>query len=247
MRLNEFLSEGRSKSVNEKKFIQLLNEKCSDAYNSKSKIYRGVSNDDDFLYVDPSKSKPRPARNAYNNIYNLIFSNHKTWAKYPKRDMSIVCSTSEKKAARYNNVYVVYPFDGAKIGVCPEEDLWQSFKNNFDMSLNGVTADIEYTIDDVVGSLDWTLSYSELIRLFDMIDKNIDNVDKLSTRQFLKTIGYLKNGIWTKKKFIDCITDKLNPDKNGFDLKTAGDKLPNNREVWTDTPCVLVNAEYEIE
>jgi hypothetical protein len=33
----------------------------------------------------------------------------------------------------------------------------------------------------------------------------------------------------------------LSPEPNGFKLKKSGDKLPKEREVWTDSKSVLVD------
>jgi hypothetical protein len=35
----------------------------------------------------------------------------------------------------------------------------------------------------------------------------------------------------------------LSPEPNGFQLKKSGDKLPNNKEVWTDSRSVLIRED----
>ena len=51
-----------------------------------------------------------------------------SWKNYPKRSKSLVCSSSKSISWGYGNkAYVVFPYNNAKIGVCSEVDLWESF------------------------------------------------------------------------------------------------------------------------
>jgi hypothetical protein len=44
-----------------------------------------------------------------------------------------------------------------------------------------------------------------------------------------------------KITFLEYVQKLLSPKPNGFQLKKSGDKLPKEREVWTDSKSVLVN------
>jgi hypothetical protein len=44
-----------------------------------------------------------------------------------------------------------------------------------------------------------------------------------------------------KTTFLEYIQKLLSPEPNGFKLKKSGDKLPKEREVWTDSKSVLVD------
>ena len=129
MRLQSFLlNEGRSKGISIDEAADTIIKHCSKAltaYYNKSIIYRGVQEESNFISIDPKKHT-RESINTY-NYYTLINDNSPKWKKYPKRSKSIICTTSGAEADMYGDIYVVFPYDGSKVGLCPFRDYWYSF------------------------------------------------------------------------------------------------------------------------
>ena len=53
-----------------------------------------------------------------------------SWKDFPKRDSSFICTTSEYKARDYafdkDDLYHVFPENGANLGICSSLDIWDS-------------------------------------------------------------------------------------------------------------------------
>jgi len=240
MRYKAFLiNEGRSKTLYETEAIRLVKENCNIAvesyHNHKSRIYRGVNNPESFLYVDPKKGKPRKSANTY-NYYTLIMDNMKEWKKYPKRSESLICSTSKRQFG-YGFHFVVLPYNGAKIGVASKRDLWISFDNinthdlsQFNNNIGTIMREVNVPISDK--------SYLDILNsfgTFDMFMKdNPDKIKQLIDGGILWLYGY-------KGDLLKHIQKLFDPSKNDFELKKIGDKLPENREVWTDSKCIMIS------
>jgi hypothetical protein len=93
-------------------------------------MWRGSEHDFAALkIIEPSKHERVSANTS--NVYTLLIDNLRSWSEYPKRSRSIICSTSAFNAAGYgvhNPPHQVFPEDGAKIGVAPRSDIWNSFE-----------------------------------------------------------------------------------------------------------------------
>lgn len=137
MRAADFILENdndpRSQNHDSLSFEQvyaLLKTNCSEAlkaFSTGHQIYKGLQLTGNFYKTDPSLIE-RASANTY-NYYTILFSNLPNWKAYPKRSRSLICSTSYQKAKSYaagNNPFLVMPFDGARIGICPTEDIWTS-------------------------------------------------------------------------------------------------------------------------
>jgi len=78
-------------------------------------------------------------RSAYaDNYYTLLINNLPSWKEYPKRQ--IIC-TDVPFRYRANNVYRIIPKNGAKIGICPSDDIQADFpsgKLSDELKLDGI-------------------------------------------------------------------------------------------------------------
>lgn len=265
MRLGNYLVEGRSRSITYGKLFDLIKSNFHDAAmnfikNWKGKdnlIYRSLSNDDPYLFVDPLSSNERTSPYAVNNVYNLLFSNLPSWKIMPKRNKSIICGTDYdriyERSRDDGGLYIVFPENGAKIGICPEYDIWFSFKNiNRSFSnLNNFNRLISRWIDIVLEEDIEDENYSSLVRQLEHFDREIYlkvnneedinylNDDMLSTLNF---IGYdYENG----DNFIKLLDKLLDPKKNDFMLYrySSSTSLPSDNEIWTDGKCLLINYD----
>lgn len=245
-RLNNYLLErnnydnGKTRSVDisAEKFVELLKTKCDDA--SRNPIYRGLMHGSgaDYLYIDPSKHTR--VSEYTDNMYILLSEISPYWKKYPKLSKSIICTTSRDSASNWGvNIYKVYPFDGAKLAVTSEKHLWDTFP--FQMS------EMSFVIDRLLVSMGITL------------DPNETNPSVLKDALKKASIYYKKYGV--PEPFMDTaeytigLTDQIEEIIAGADpykvliecfnpaglvsLNKIGDDLPDNKQVWTESPCIL--------
>lgn len=109
-----------------------------DRLNHDAGIYRGIRNfNKTYALVKPSQVK-RKSRNT-SNIYTALMDILPSWREWPKRSLSIICSSSVGYAARYSGppispdwesvgaVYCVLPKNESRIAICSADDIWNSF------------------------------------------------------------------------------------------------------------------------
>ena len=153
------LTEGRGKAIDEYEAAELFKKNCKQYKWGEQTFYRGVEGR--LLqpyFIDPSKSERKSANTS--NFYTLWIDNSKKWADYPKRSKSLICTTQAQTAAGYGTSYMMIPYDGAKIGVCPSYDMWESFPNA--MSDVGLYTLNEF--NDYIWNITTTLTQQEMGR-----------------------------------------------------------------------------------
>lgn len=228
---------------------ELLQESLSPTYNwyfktfpDEPAVYRGSRGQADSYLVYPAVVGRKSANTT--NEYTLLMSNHPTWKKFPRRDSSIICTTNKKMASGYGRAYAVILPKPFKLGVCPAEDLWESF----DLS---------------------SLGFSYLDRLSSVINRYITkNLGQKVTYQKLvdainsykigdaypaaepNALQYIYNTAEeTSQSPVDVIMDILSP--TNFTLATKPSDLKNlnftNREVWTSNTCLMIPIEKYTE
>jgi hypothetical protein len=226
------LTEGRTQGISKEEAKNILHTKCKQAIKTYrvSPINRII---DDFyqLYgmVYPS-STPRQSRNT-ENYYTLIINNSPEWSNFPKRE--IICSTYSN---RFRSSYCVFPFDGAKIGVCPTPDIWGSFKGIYPQEVNKSLSSILYSMNKT------PQTYKELKDTLSEIHIDDSRIKRSALGQVFEKYGKRANNLF---ELIMCIYG--NPKGYGFSVKKIGSKLPEDVEVWTDAPCLLIGVNTDIE
>jgi hypothetical protein len=239
MRLKQYINEGRSVSITELKALKYIKMHCMNAWFG-HKIYRGNRKlDDDYYLLDASTYDERTSPFADNNFYNLLLSNLPSWKKYPKRNKSVICTTSSHNAENRGNgtYYYVLPVDNAIIGVCPAGDIWDSFYAS-DIDLGTFSSDLEIFLYDQVSksARDTDRDYDEFVSVCEKADRLKKeeelNIDEVS--------AWLEKYIMSPLPLIEYLDKILSPKKNKFKLVKSGHDLYDNREVWTDAKCILV-------
>lgn len=241
MRLQNFLNEGRGKELSKEEALDFVLTKCTDsAVTTADHLYRGYEGPE-YVLVDPTKFSERESPNAINNYYNLLLSNLPSWSKYPKRNKSIVASTNSKYASHYGDLYFVLPVDNTKMGLCPENDLWMSFGKSGVPILD----DLNRILTNVVGDRidNWRELKEALMQAY------FDETEDFNYVQDL----FEQHGCDVKiqpgkeiNNWLDLVENILEPDRNGFDLINIRKSYPLNKEVWFDSPCILVREdEYD--
>jgi len=233
MRLKQYiLQEGRSKQLDKQEAFSLIDKHCKEAvkaYFDGKRIYRGARNKKDYLYIDPKKFIRKSKDN--DNYYTLINDNADCWKGYPKRSQSIICTTSISDALDYGEPYIVFPYDGAKIGVAPAFDYWSSFIDELNMNLN----DFVLTLKKVFKSLNIPLSdksYKDMAKSFKAFDKLVRKTEVIS---MLPRMNHYDGDLLKHFEQLMC------PRNNYFELKTIDKLTDNGVEVWTDSKSILIS------
>jgi len=256
MNFVKFLKEGRSVEMSKDEVVKKLKKNCSnalDAYNKGKKLFRGYyDSKGDYLFVDPKQGKPRKSAYAKGNYYTLLMDNLPSWKQYPKRSQSLIMSSSHTKASEYtfspNTLYIVFPYDGSKIGVAPEDDIFFSFNMYGEystiMGTGNIFSDFMNEILKMAGSNQPDSSWSALKNAFSLFDKKITQVkDEYSGThskyQYEEFKDFLKKNY--KNNMLKMFDSVMNPIKNKFRLTTDITKIPASRECWTDGKCIMVN------
>lgn len=226
--------ENRNKILDFKEAKHILKTKCKKAFNAPSSIYRGTMKDLKYYLVTPSDKFLRPSAHT-RNYYTLIINNDPSWSKFPKRQ--IICSTSKEISRGYGSLYNVFPFDGAKIGICASEDIWSSFIEGF-FRLSIFNKELEKLMKENPET------YSDLKKTLQSIKiEDINWNDIKQHRDYISEIQWIMKKM--KKEYDtlwDFVIDLYSP-KN-FNVVKVGSKLPYDREVWTDAPCLLINNKH---
>lgn len=251
MRLQQYLTENRSKKLSIDQFLKEL-PKYHDIlkyyYKGGTLILRGGTDVGDVGIISPSKFEER--RSAYtSNYYTLISSNDPSWKHIPKRSMAVVGATDYDKVDGYNeDIYIVLPRNGTIIAQSPTEDFWGSFNHafgddpyplrNFNNSLTKVFNYVGIN-DDPDGSL------SELKKACKAVDVYISNNEE-SFEGFIRNVydtGYAferaMRNISYKGDLYKWLTNIFDP-KNISTIK-AGGNLKEGVETWSSDDCLVIN------
>ncbi|MFW6129885.1 MAG: hypothetical protein ACOC56_01800 [Atribacterota bacterium] len=244
--LLEYQEEGRSKPITLEKALSIVHEKCSNIVNVYKNndivISRFTKYVKDYFYIDPSKYIRRSTNNIP-NFYTLLMDNLKAWSKYPKRSKSVCCSV-EKYIGIERATHYLFPFDGAKFGVCRSRDIWDTTIDH--LSIRHFAEYLKQMFDEV-GIVVSDENFKEFKnKLIKYNDKIIDYCNK-SKENFncCYFVSYLL-GKKTKESetLFDIIEKIFTPEKFKFKLVNIN-KIPsltNNVEVWTDSKGILVNS-----
>lgn len=243
MKLKNLLSEDvRGQKLNLEKTKELYRENCQEHSFNNTQIYRGVSGQPEFYYLNPSKNERSSPSSA--GYYSLIMDNSGFWSGYPKRSKSIICSTSQSYASSFGTPYLVVPYDSSNFGVCPNDDIWRSFNfsefgeigdlMDFDNHLNKIS---EKVSNEKLETANFNKFRSQIIELG---RKVVNNSELSLTSSLLKK--YLNSSADDLFFYIERLLD---PEKNGFKTKeyTSNFNLFGNREIWSDGEFLLIQHD----
>lgn len=213
-------------------------------------IYRGIFHAPhgkaEGLYN--SRSMERKAANTH-NYYNLWIDNHDDWKDYPKRKKSFVASFSSRKAAEYTtendegSFYYVIPKDGTPIGICPADDMWDSF------DFWHMNKYMEFFHAIAKNDTDW----SNFVKVTDGIKQQDleDLADGTTEIQGASSEVARNLAIATSRKFFNLYNylerQGFNPEFNKFKLEYAGSLDPSlknkDRECWMAGDVMIVTED----
>jgi hypothetical protein len=222
-----------------------------DAYHRNTRLYRGVSQSDHLRYNHQMTFGQRRSKNT-DNYYTLIIDHDHGWATFPPRSSSVIASTEIATAGGYGTTYVLLPEGDPTIGVCSDNDLWNSFgelrhlDQYMDLSdLNRVLKTAFSQLLDI-NRFD-PVDHNDLVHKLSLLDQWIEDnpqlVDQLQTgwRGQLKPI-YEMIKIMPHMPMLARLRDLLDPWANGFWSDPLSDlNLPStDKEVWFTAPTWMI-------
>jgi len=240
----------------ESEIVNLLCGRFSSAWNKyfkeEQEIWRGVKSYDygNIVVVSPGTRISQNVNNLYTRLLSDILPD---WKDYPKRSQSFICTNSKNLSSFYGNSYLIFPENGAKIGICPRADIWDSFR----LTLN------HPSIPEFVAEIRAILSIANEKSLESinnlLVDGTVEEIVLAMDRatEFLKQHPAGITSIYDirmKDEFInnknltllDYIQKQLDPIKNGF-VSTTIEQLTlsqtKEHEIWTDATCLMVKEE----
>jgi hypothetical protein len=212
------------------KFIQT---KCYDAFEGIHKshfICKGMKRREEPFYFTDSSKILRTSQNTA-NFYTEFTSNYsELWQQLPPRNRSLICTSSASTAMGYSRskpVYYVFPVNGTKIGICSEDDFWDSFFNYGKIESMGEFAEHMHDLQNGLN-----LNMADFLAT--IIPPNA------STHNWYELFKYRGKTVY------DALEDIMNPMKNGFTVLNTAQYYSNrifNKEVWFSGPAALVRSD----
>ena len=250
------------KFVSESKFLELLKERCRNSYNviRRSPIYVSEKSDEDFIIVTPEKKEVKTSFWLDRMVQSM-----NAWKRFPSRKAYIRGFTSEDRADKLEgNVYVLIPYDHARVGICPKASFYRSFlvalkdldldrldNDGLSRWVSGLTKSIKVLEPKAKFKEDVTPdTYAELMKVLkeidsvvaskkDVLKKKLKEDDTINDedRKLLKDL--LQNHI---TDILSYLEGKLDPENNDFRaVRIESFSSPSDiREVWVDSPSLLV-------
>jgi hypothetical protein len=216
-------------------------------------FFKGItmpSSGSNYYIIEPQKHRrPGKTKDKFGDAYNLLINNLQNWNNYPKRCKSIILTTSEKTSKQFGESYAVFPLYNASIVISPESDIWYSFRQTLmkaglagkDLShFNNVITEIVSLVNGGrTTDYDWNLMLQSFIK-FD----NLDFAGKISSQE---SISFIKKYTESGMKLLEFLGTIIDPGRNDFKLIKYNEefriKEHFDKEVWTDSICVLVKNE----
>lgn len=223
-------------------------------YREGIRMFRGLkSANKDIYFISPSKHM-RSSRNTSNFFTSLIDSSNR-WKNYPKRSRSIICTTDYFAAKAYGSVYNIFPKNGAKIGICSEDDIWSSVDNilaELGLYVNDFN-NLFYELYDEIGESQnemERLNYENIDNILNKFDEfiqknGIERFIELPSIHYSKIATHLKNNY--RGNIRNYFDDLLDPVKNNFKLVSIEEFNITSRfihEIWTDGDSYMVDEDF---
>ena len=221
----------------------------------RSGLFRADRASPEKCYLSSPSKNVRVSPFASNNYYNLFFSNNEAWSKYPVRNKSLICGSNDQMTnGRRGFGFMLIPLNPkSNLGICPDDDIWSSFKTLKDY-------DLEY-FSNFIDEFMQVLSIQESDRFknvpsdtdFHEFKSFLEKVTINDLKEYAKDspmsnkevfiIKHLLQG-FKDKNFYEILTEIFDPDKNGFMLMSFDryinfDSRPDE-ELWIEDDCIMI-------
>ncbi len=242
MKINEVFSPLREEAYDDRpsselqQLVKKYHTQILDAMNAPT-IYRGMKFTSDVIVADGAQVN-RKSKNT-RNYYTLVVDNEPAWEAYPKRSKSFICSTDFSISTAFGNIYVVVPLENQNIGVCSNDDFWESFQDFRPAYLNTAIWEIQRHFDLDISET----NFDEMKKGMQALGKLIEDADlngkDNDIAQFCHRIHRL--GYEDGKDFYSWYASLFDPERNGFTLTNKVDELPRGREIWMSGKVLLID------
>jgi hypothetical protein len=255
------------KELTELKFLEVLKERATNghAVMKKSPIFR-EDHGPEMMLVTPSE---RETRSAF--WVDKLIRTQPAWARFPSRTRFISGYTSlDRLEGDSKTHYVLIPLDGTRIGICPGASFYKSFSRvEKGMGLKRVDNDalahwaemLYRAVSEVTSEFKADIKKPESFAEFNGILKSIDKAlngkqsvlrKKIKSHEGMEDDERVAIIDLLDRHVTNCETylgEKLDPEQNDFSsvrVESFG-KLPTHREVWIDSPVLLIRRDTYIE
>ena len=244
MRAKEFLKEAQvtpyqHEDLEVAKAVEVLNTYCRQSLalvQQDKPIWRGMDGHDaEIVMIDPSTGE-RKSQNTTNH-YTQLMDNSPYFKGWPRRSKSFICSSGRSYAAAFGStMYTIFPYDGVKIAVCPERDLWDSqitvpeFGDSFHGNSYRASAS------------DFNSWLHGILRLPPDYEGMVAEINDPTSIACRKAAVY---GI-EPNQIMPILQKALSPEKIGFKLYSIQEyvaaDLPDN-ELWISGPVIAIRGD----
>lgn len=235
-------------------------------------LFRGMEKDNPYFHMDPTLST-RISKGLKTNHYNLLLGILPQWSHYPKRLNSVICSLDYDIAANYGNVYIAYPVNNAKFGICPDSDIWTSFETlikrwgitgleYFNAIVNAMIdtcKNIHHNKNEIIipDNTEFGLKQSLNTCAFVFDNKFAAFITEFAKHPLfalgLKTNNEVVLDIqkYYRGDIFHYFDGLLSPSENGFTLVQGTQNIPlgskNGNELWSSNECILIREDVNNE
>lgn len=237
--------------------VELLHDNCSHAmsiFSHDTAIFRGDRMNDSagkMCSIISTANSRRKSAGGIGNYYTEILDNIPSMKDFPKRSRSLICSTKFADAEQYGTeVYVIVPFDTAKVGIVGKHDIWEVYVELFGhhLPINHVNDFFkEMGIKD-----DWEdfEKFSDELKSGDEDAKsaflNLPELKRVFSKEELE-----KEYERCKDDFIGVLNDVYSPEKTGMQWCYAADlkkhDLVQRTELWIEGDVVSLSYDAFIK
>lgn len=255
------------KELSEHKFLEYLKGQARNSHSiaKQAPIFR-EDHGSDFMLVTPAAREER----SQFWVNKLILTSQK-WLRFPSRARYLRGYTSiDQLGGREQDHYAVIPLDRSRIGICPGETFYRSFKHlekNLEISrvdndglaswAEKIARGISQVYPDAKLNVRTPESYAEFKKLLREIDreiagkqhvirKKIDGSDEIEHDVIVPLKDLLNYHVTSVEDYLHA---QMDPEQNGFSsvrIETFS-SAPHDREVWIADPCLLVRRATYVE
>jgi hypothetical protein len=212
-------------------------------------VYRGINISGDYFKVDYKDFERRSAYSGKNYL-NLILSNDKRFSEFQRRSKSIICSTNRN--FRFgNSFFIVIPINSNSIfSYTDTEDLFDiQYPLDPGLSQEIMNEIFKYFNISVNDS-----NYNDYKSAVNEIDKKCES-DKDFKNNFIKLCKEHIDSYYINEKninfnnmseFIDLILNIKEYNLTNINFLDIHTINSFNYEIWTESPCILLNVKSEL-
>lgn len=253
------------KELSEGKFLEVLKEKCKNSHLIATQVpFFRQDKGADMMLVTPAEKEERSSF-----WVDKLIKDIPAWNKMPSRARFLKAYTRYERTFEGDDVYVMIPFDGTRVGISPGHSFYRSFTD--------IKKSLGFEKVDNQAFIDWVGMVQE--GLAQITDTKIKKHEPATFAQFKQALaqidkvletdrGVLKKNLSAGESLTDeqakfikdllnrhitdtegYLAEKLGPEANGFQAIRIESfaHCSGDHEVWVDSPVLLIKRKTYIE